>query len=578
MTNIDVIFDQLKGKLKAVRDRGSKFTSLCPAHDDSNPSLSGCHSNDRILLKCHAGCSFDDICSALGISAQDLYCDRVDTHTQEIICYDYVDESGDRQYQILRQVGKKFVVRREEAGEWVYGLGQTRRILYKLDVLEGAKVGKTEPEVFLVEGEKDVDRLLEAGLTATTNPFGAGKWRDDYCDHLTGCICYVIPDNDEPGRQHAEVVARSLEGKATTVRIVPLPELPEKGDVSDWFSAGHTADDLLALARMDPSKGGAQAIESGLQLVSITELMAEPDIETDYLVDQLLPSFGMSVVSGKPKAGKSTLIRNLLRSVARGEPFLGRQTASGPVIYLSLEEIRDQIRKQLRKMGVTVGPVHICTTINNPDTLLRDLTIAIDKYEPKLVIIDPMVRVVRVNDYNDYARMAQAMEPFIELARAYGIHLCLPHHNNKHSGPGGEAVLGSTAIFGGVDTLIQIYKKDGQRYVRSENRYGADLPDTIINFDKETLLVSLGATLTEKTEVDLTTLIMEYIGPGGKSTQAELRKATGANGEKISKALKDLIASGRLVRSGAGKSGDPYRYEQLDSDFPLIDLIDGADF
>ncbi|MBM3501672.1 MAG: DUF3987 domain-containing protein, partial [Armatimonadetes bacterium] len=58
----------------------------------------------------------------------------------------------------------------------------------------------------------------------------------------------VLPDNDQPGKQHAEQVARSLYGVAATVRILLLPGLPPKGDVSDWLAAGHTAEELRTLA------------------------------------------------------------------------------------------------------------------------------------------------------------------------------------------------------------------------------------------------------------------------------------------------------------------------------------------
>ena len=88
-------------------------------------------------------------------------------------------------------------------------------------------------------------RLADLGLTATTNVGGAGKWRTEYSDSLRGKDVVILPDNDEPGRKHASQIARSLSGKARSVKVVELPDLPKKGDVSDWLDGGGSQERLL---------------------------------------------------------------------------------------------------------------------------------------------------------------------------------------------------------------------------------------------------------------------------------------------------------------------------------------------
>ena len=83
---------------------------------------------------------------------------------------------------------------------------------------------------------------------ATTNHGGAKKWKPYYSDYLIGADVVIIPDNDKPGREHAERVAQSLVGKAKSIKMLELPNLPPKGDVSDWLEAGGTKEELLALA------------------------------------------------------------------------------------------------------------------------------------------------------------------------------------------------------------------------------------------------------------------------------------------------------------------------------------------
>ncbi len=110
-----------------------------------------------------------------------------------------------------------------------------RRVLYRLPELLAAKRKKF---VFDVEGEKDADRLAELGLVATCNAGGAGTWKEEYNEHLQGRPVVILPDDDAPGRDHAQRVARALHGIAKSVRVVDLPDLPDKGDTSDWLDAG----------------------------------------------------------------------------------------------------------------------------------------------------------------------------------------------------------------------------------------------------------------------------------------------------------------------------------------------------
>ena len=115
--------------------------------------------------------------------------------------------------------------------------GGVRRVLYRLPELCAADPAA---EVFVVEGEKDVETLRRLGLVATTNPQGAGKWRPEWASRCAGATSIVLPDNDEPGRKHAARSRGYLRGMVRQIRIVELPGLPTKGDVTDWIAAGNT--------------------------------------------------------------------------------------------------------------------------------------------------------------------------------------------------------------------------------------------------------------------------------------------------------------------------------------------------
>jgi hypothetical protein len=238
----------LTDTIAAVRHDGRQRDTQCPAHEDRRASLSvGLGERGRVLVHCQAGCSFDAILEAAQLARADLRPTVNGTKPTIAATYDYTDERGALQFQVCRLEPKDFRQRRPAgAGGWTWKLGDVRRVLYRLPALQG------QPCVFVVEGEKDADRLAALGLAATTNAGGAGKWRDDYARqlHAAGArTVIVLPDADEPGRKHAASVAATCRAVGMEARILELPDLPPKGDVSDWLDAGHSVEELLELAR-----------------------------------------------------------------------------------------------------------------------------------------------------------------------------------------------------------------------------------------------------------------------------------------------------------------------------------------
>ena len=158
--------------------------------------------------------------------------------------YSYTDESGMLLYQVIRLEPKDFRQRRPDGnGSWIWSLGETRRVLYRLPQLRPAI--ESAETIYIVEGEKDADALGELGLTATTNAGGAKKWRLEYAETLRGADVVIVGDNDQAGRDHVTQVASSLRGVASRVRVLDLAVAwPECPDISDWLAVGHTVVEL----------------------------------------------------------------------------------------------------------------------------------------------------------------------------------------------------------------------------------------------------------------------------------------------------------------------------------------------
>jgi hypothetical protein len=255
------VLQNVLSRLQGVRKDGRGWKALCPAHNDREPSLKVDEGEGgKVLVKCFAGCRTEDIVAAIGLNMSNLY-PEPERKRKVIAAYDYKDASGKLLFQVCRTADKRFFQRRPDGrGGWVNGLGDVKPVLYRLpEVLKAVQRGET---VFIPEGEKDVDNLARLGLAATTAPMGAGKWRDYYSEHLKGAKAVILPDNDEPGRKHAQQAAKSLYGKAASVKVLELPGLPEKGDISDWLAAGGTREELLELAaeapEWEPQKQGEE--------------------------------------------------------------------------------------------------------------------------------------------------------------------------------------------------------------------------------------------------------------------------------------------------------------------------------
>jgi hypothetical protein len=171
-----------------------------------------------------------------------------------VATYEYADASGHALYRVARFDPKDFLPQRmTESGNWVTGLaGVDVRVPYRLPDL----LAKPDHGVFWVEGERDVERLREAGVLATTTAGGAKSYRKhapSYAEHFRGRrLVVVIPDNDADGHAYADEVAASLVAVGAGVRMLELPELPAKGDVSDWLDGDHTPEELRALAKAAP--------------------------------------------------------------------------------------------------------------------------------------------------------------------------------------------------------------------------------------------------------------------------------------------------------------------------------------
>lgn len=297
-TGMTGLLGRVLENLDRVSRSGAGWSACCPAHDDQRASLSiGRGDGGRILIHCHAGCSTDLVLEALALDWPDLHPQGASGPSPDVIpgrqveaSYRYEDQDGVLLYEVVRYAGKDFRQRRPDGrGGWIYNLDDVVRVPYRLPGLRRAV--EACRLIVVVEGEKDADRLVSLGFEATCNSGGAGKWTAGCSEHLRKARVIILPDNDEPGWKHAEEVAGHLRAVRAEVRVVKLPELAPKGDVSDWLDAGHTVQELMRLVEeAEPREVAVDMGESGDEPWPEPQPMPSTLPSADRFSELLLPA------------------------------------------------------------------------------------------------------------------------------------------------------------------------------------------------------------------------------------------------------------------------------------------------
>ena len=244
--DLDGTWKIFNSKLHNLKPTGNGIEACCPAHDDKRASLTASFTEDKILFKCQAGCSFDSVATSLGMEPNDFFAPELPALPKRIVkTYKYEDKDKNHVFSVVRFEPKDF---RPQRPDGKYTLEGIERVPYRLpEMLEAIKDGRT---ILLVEGEKDCDNLAKLGVVATTCPGGAGKWRPEYLQWFKGASVCCIPDNDKAGREGTELLAHKLLPATAQILWLELPDIPDKGDVSDWIKIkGNDAEKFREIAQ-----------------------------------------------------------------------------------------------------------------------------------------------------------------------------------------------------------------------------------------------------------------------------------------------------------------------------------------
>lgn len=473
------------GMLKGItRD---KIMAKCPFHGDGTESLSV----DVLhgLWKCHAGCGqgglIDFEKTMFPMDTMDQHWDNIERlagikrekrssnpeRGKLLATYEYTDTSNKVVFQKLRYENKDFVQRAPEGQKWVYTLAGVKKVLYHLPEVVRASV------VFISEGEKDADNVRSIDFSkidkfnspqfvyaSTCNFDGAGKWKDEYSPYLAGKWVILMEDNDDNGRSHCQQVAESVSKYAAAVKIVKFPELPVKGDVSDFLEANGPealAERITKTPTWKPAEVPTEAKTETPFFVPPSQMNPGGADSTDWLIPGVIHAGGKGLIVASPKAGKSMAALDLVVALASQQSWLGlkgcgRKIRSGVV---SREDGAEMAHKRL---------VEFAAGRNTPMSLLEDyLRFNTYKQRSKFSLqsdedvediikwikndgiefcIFDVLNVLHSADENSNTEMTKVMKVFDTIRLESGSQVTVIHHTSSSVVPGTKRPRGAGAI------------------------------------------------------------------------------------------------------------------------------------
>ena len=413
--------------------------------------------------------------------------------------YDYINEDGETAYQVLRYEPKTFRQRRPDGnGGWLYNMQGVEALPYNM---AGLMLNPDKP-VFIVEGEKCADKLIELGALATTSHGGAGNWKPELNRYFKGRDVIIIPDRDDAGDKHAKTVINNLIGIAAKIRRVDLPNLSAKQDVYDWFNNGNSVDDMIELVRGSKEIKEAEPIEETpvddipsdtFQVMTINDLRNMPPVE--WLIDGLITSRGFSVLYGAPAVGKSFVAIDMALSVAYGREWQGRSVKDGAVLYIAGEGVSG--------LGKRVKAWQSYHGVDDKDAPLIVLPLAVQFREEsdveklirtvdaigvpiKCVVIDTVARSMvgmEENSSNEIGVFVAACDAVRNHAECAVMAI---HHSGKDASRG---MRGSNALLGACDTSIMLKRTDDRITMQIEKQKDAEpLDDMTFTLEKVAMI------------------------------------------------------------------------------------------
>ncbi|MEU8362344.1 AAA family ATPase [Nonomuraea sp. NPDC048882] len=401
--------------------------------------------------------------------------------------------------------------------------------------------------------------------------------RDDFSDLLP-------PGHPQAGTQPSGPPPFTVDGNLATVHHLPVPDQQETPDLDLDALAfeREVAHELRKLkVREEAQRRARKARQGPLQrppLVRLDAFLAVPDEPVAYRIDRLWPKGGRVVLAAQYKAGKTTIIGNLLRSLVDSVPFLDAFTVepfAGKVVLLDDELDERMIRRWIRDQGIANEQAAAVVSLRgrlssfdllDPETR-SEWAAELRAANATVVVLDclaPILDALGLSEDKEAGRFLVAFDEFLKEA---GVQEAIVVHHMGHSG---ERARGASRLRDWPDVewrLVREKNEDGEsepNAPRYFSAYGRDVEvrESLLAYEPAGRRLELvGGTRQDSVTDRALQAVVDHLGlaPGQSQRAVEAALKDSEHGrEAIRKALKSGVDRGVLGVSPGRAGGSAY--------------------
>jgi predicted ATP-dependent serine protease len=273
-----------------------------------------------------------------------------------------------------------------------------------------------------------------------------------------------------------------------------------------------------------------------------------------------------TLLAGRPKVGKSTLLTALVKAITEGASFLGRNTSRQGVVLLTEERmptLREKLdRFELDERVSLLLRSHLPADYAWAKVVETAVKVAKDRGAGILVVdvFDKWVKL-KGEQENNAGAVLEALAP-LDWAAGQGLAVIIVTHQRKSEGKHGEAVRGTNALVGGVDVVLELERVRGDadphiRVLRAESRFDSTPPELALQLG-DTGYEDVGTEATVK--ADRERAAVRAVLHAESQTADEIAEEADLPAATVRRRLGELVDDGHARREGAGKRGDPYKF------------------
>jgi hypothetical protein len=476
----------------------------------------------------------------------------------------------------LRAVGIPGVEYAKRTHEWAHRFAG-RRVVVCFDADPQGRDAAQKAGEALLPFAAEV-RVLDIGALDSEPDEGDGAdYRDQPRDRgydVGDLLSEYVSGKNGSGRGRASALLKDV--AASTPPLAPATD-GAPGDGADLL--GEEPQEAAADAPSafgfvsSPKRSERDERKVDLPFASLKEAIASAPTEPEWAWDGYLAPGALTLLAGRPKVGESTLVFALLEALLKGQPFLGGATRPSGVLLLS-EERQGTLAEKARRFGLG-GSIdllmrHEAAGVEWSEVVRQ----AVERCHERglgILVVDTWDKWTGLRGDNEKSAgyTLEALEPLTQAA-GEGLAVLIVAHQRKALGSYGEAVRGSNALTGGVDVVVELERPSADlgsegtaRVLHAVSRYAGTPEEQAAKLEGDRYIAcgSVGALRGAKERDRL----LDALEHGGSMTADALSEETGMAKATVHKRLRELAEESVLVRYGAGKRGDPYRWEFVSS-------------